>query len=173
MAELREALGQGKDLRSLTAARKVEMEKWAAIVPPPILGTSPPPSGDPLEDGIISMFGMPPEPSADPSVIKGIAASPGTVRGKAKVVRTLSEASKLEKGDTMVCEMTMPPWTPLFSTVGAVVADTGGVLSHCAIVSREYRMPCVVGTAIGTAVIKDGMMLTVDGGRGLVGIDSV
>jgi pyruvate,water dikinase len=107
-------------------------------------------------------FGVPPEPSRDPDII------PGT----AKVVRSLAEASKLEKGDIMVCEMTMPPWMPLFSIAGAVVAGTGGPLSHCAIVSREYKMPCVVGTVIGTAVITDGMTLTVDGAKGIVRIDS-
>ena len=57
-------------------------------------------------------------------------------------------------------------------TVCAVVADTGGILTHCAIVAREYRIPCVVGTAFGTAVIKDGMMLTVDGSKGIVRIES-
>ena len=72
----------------------------------------------------------------------------------------------------MVCEMTMPPWTPLFVTVNAVVADTGGVLSHCAIVSREYRMPCVVGTQVGTALLQDGIKITVDGSTGIVRIDS-
>ena len=72
----------------------------------------------------------------------------------------------------MICEMTMPPWTPLFSTISALVADTGGVLSHCAIVAREYHLPCVVGTAIGTSVITDGMLVTVDGSKGLVRIDS-
>jgi pyruvate,water dikinase len=94
------------------------------------------------------------------------------VQGRAKVVKKLSEASKIEPGDVLVCEMTMPPWTPLFSTVSAVVADTGGILSHCAVVAREYGLPCVVGTAVGTAVIKDGMMLTVDGTKGIVRIDS-
>ena len=53
-----------------------------------------------------------------------------------------------------------------------MVADTGGVLSHCAIVSREYGMPCVVGTAVGTAVLRDGMQVTVDGSKGIVRIDS-
>jgi pyruvate,water dikinase len=52
------------------------------------------------------------------------------------------------------------------------VADTGGVLSHCAIVSREYGLPAVVGTRIGTAVLKDGMQLTVDGSKGLVRIEA-
>ena len=105
-------------------------------------------------------------------VINGIGASSGTVQGRAKVVHTLSEASKLQPGDILVCEMTMPPWTPLFSIASAVVADTGGVLSHCAIVSREYGMPCVVGTLVGTAVLQDGMLLTVDGSQGIVRIDA-
>ena len=72
----------------------------------------------------------------------------------------------------MVCEMTLPPWTPLFSTVSAVVADTGGILSHCAIVAREYRIPCVVGTGVGTVTIKDGQTVTVDGSKGIVRIES-
>jgi rifampicin phosphotransferase len=68
--------------------------------------------------------------------------------------------------------MTLPPWTPLFSTASAVVADTGGILSHCAIVARETRIPCVVGTMTGTSLIKDGQTITVDGSRGIVRIES-
>ena len=102
----------------------------------------------------------------------GTGASRGVVQGRAKVVRRLADASKLQPGDIMICEMTMPPWTPLFATISGLVADTGGVLSHCAIVAREYHLPCVVGTAIGTSVITDGMLVTVDGSKGLVRIDS-
>ena len=72
----------------------------------------------------------------------------------------------------ILAESPMPPRTTLFSPASAVVVDTGGVLSHCAIVSREYRIPCVVGTIVGTAVIQDGMRLTVDSSRGIVPIDS-
>jgi pyruvate,water dikinase len=165
----------GTDHKSLIAGRKAEMEKWAKIVPMPTIGEPPPHEegeGDPLGMAFAKFFGVPPEPSRDPDIIQGLGASPGTVQGTAKVVRTLAEASNLKKGDIMVCEMTMPPWTPLFSIAGAVVADTGGPLSHCAIVSREYKMPCVVGTVVGTAVIKDGMTLTVDGAKGIVRIDS-
>ncbi|HEY3082942.1 MAG TPA: PEP-utilizing enzyme [Chloroflexota bacterium] len=72
----------------------------------------------------------------------------------------------------LVCEMTVPAWTPLFSLVSAVVADTGGMLSHCAIVAREYGLPCVVSTRVGTATIADGMLLTVDGGQGIVRIEA-
>ena len=171
LAEIREGLA-GKNLRSLVAQRNAEIEKWSKVLPPPALGDPPPPSDDPLAGAIEKMFGMPPEPSRDPSIITGIAASPGMVQGRAKVVCKLSEAGKVEPGDVLVCEMTMPAWTPLFSTVSAVVADTGGVLSHCAIVAREYRLPCVVQTIVGTTAIKDGMLLTVDGSKGIVRIDA-
>src|SRR5262249_48890511 len=153
--------------------RQLEMAAWSRVVPPLTIGEPPPPSDDPLEEAILrKMLGVPPGPSRDPDVITGTGASPGTVQGRAKVMRNLSEASTVQPGNILVCDMTMPPWTPLFSTVSAVVADTGGVLSHCAIVSREYRLPCVVGTIVGTAVIKDGMLLTVDGAKGIVRIDS-
>tara|TARA_Y100000588_G_scaffold174762_1_gene188834 strand:+ start:2004 stop:3389 length:1386 start_codon:yes stop_codon:yes gene_type:complete len=164
----------GADHKSAVAERKAEMERWSKVVPPPVIGEPPPHEGeeDPLAAALGKFFGVPPEPSTDPDIIQGLGASPGTVQGTAEVVKSLSEASKLEKGDIMVCEMTMPPWTPLFSIAGAVVADTGGPLSHCAIVSREHKMPCVVGSVVGTAVITGGMQLTVDGAKGIVRIDS-
>ncbi|MCH7739258.1 MAG: hypothetical protein IIC93_03835 [Chloroflexi bacterium] len=171
-AEIAQAF-DGTDQSALAKQRRAEMAAWATIVPPPMFGEPPPPpEGDPMFAGLMKMFGLPAEPSDDPDVINGTGASAGVVQGTAKVVKNLSEASKLRKGDILVTEMTMPPWTPLFSTVSAVVADTGGVLSHCAIVSREYRIPCVVGTIVGTSVIKDGMQLTVDGSQGIVRIDS-
>jgi pyruvate,water dikinase len=169
-AELGEAFG-GKDFKAVAAERAAEIERFAKVVPPLFIGTPPPPDGDPIVDVIVRFFGVPVEPSTDPAVLTGIAASPGTARGPAKVVRDLNEASKLQSGDVLVCEMTLPPWTPLFSTACAVVADTGGILSHCAIVAREYRIPCVVGTGNGTSVIKDGMMITVDGSKGVIRIE--
>jgi pyruvate,water dikinase len=169
-AEIKEAMA-GADKNTVVATRRAEMAHFAQIVPPPVIGIPPPPS-DPVEDVLFRFFGGPVDVSADPSVINGIAASPGTARGPAKVVRDLAEASKVKQGDVLVCEMTLPPWTPLFSTACAVVADTGGILSHCAIVAREYRIPCVVGTGTGTIQIKDGMILTVDGSKGIVRIES-
>jgi pyruvate,water dikinase len=164
----------GTPQQSLVARRKEEIDMWSKIVPQPTIGEPPPHEGeeDPLATALGKFFGIPAEPSMDPDIIQGLGASPGVVQGKAKVVRSLDEARKLEKGDIMVCEMTMPPWTPLFSIVSAVVADTGGPLSHCAIVSREYKMPCVVGSVVGTSVINDGMTLTVDGAKGIVRIDA-
>jgi phosphoenolpyruvate synthase/pyruvate phosphate dikinase len=76
------------------------------------------------------MLGVPPEPSCDPNPITATGASPGTVQGRAKVMHDLSEASKVQPGDILICEMTMPTWTSLFSTVSAVVSDTAGTLRH-------------------------------------------
>ena len=172
LAEIRAGLA-GVNQQILAAQRQAEMAAWSKIIPPPTIGEQPPPGDDPFEEAVLrKMLGVPPEPSQDPDVITGTGASPGTVQGRAKVVRNLSEASKIQPGEILVCEMTMPAWTSLFSTVSAVVSDTGGVLSHCAIVSREYRIPCVVGTVVGTSVIKDGMLLTVDGSQGMVRIDT-
>jgi pyruvate,water dikinase len=88
----------------------------------------------------------------------------------ARIVRSLDEADRLAPGDVLVAETTTPPWTPLFATLAAVVTDTGGVLSHCAVVAREYGMPAVVGTGDGTDRIPDGAAVEVDGDAGVVRI---
>ncbi len=172
--EVRQALSSGADYREQTRQRRTVFEEAGRIVPPDHLGEATPANPDPFFIAIVDkMLGfLPLEPSTDPSIITGVAASPGTVQGTAKVVRTLVEASKLQQGDIMVCEMTVPTWVPLFATVRAVVADSGGILSHCAIVAREFGLPAVVGTRLGTQMLKDGMTITVDGARGLVRIDS-
>ena len=153
----------------LAAQRKADLEHWSKVVPPPFIGTQP--TEQMREDVTDRFWGLNNEPSRDPKIITGHGASKGVVTAPAKVVRHLGEADKLVPGDVLVCEMTMPPWTPLFSTVSAVVADSGGVLSHCAIVAREYGIPCVVGTRVGTRRIRDGQMLTVDGAKGVVRIE--
>jgi pyruvate,water dikinase len=86
------------------------------------------------------------------------------------VIATLAEADKLHQGDVLVTRATAPAWTPLFATAAAIVTDAGGILSHCAVVAREYRLPAVVGTEVATARIQDGQMLEVDGAAGVVRI---
>lgn len=170
--ELRQAATEptSRNWAALVAERRADRERWSGVVPPRELGTRMPegPADNPIS---ASFFGKKPEASHDPKVINGVGASRGTVTATARVVKSLSEAHKLQPGDVLVCEMTMPAWTPLFATVSAVVADSGGVLSHCAIVAREYRIPCVVGTHIGTQVLKDGQRITVDGAQGIVRIE--
>jgi phosphohistidine swiveling domain-containing protein len=161
------------DQRALGRQRREEMEAWAKITPPPTLGTPPPPEADPFMDAItVRLLGITPpdDTPPEPDVFKGVAGSPGVVRGTARVVRSLAEAAVLQDGDIMVCEMTLPPWVPLFSIVSGVVTDTGGVLSHCAIVAREFELPAVVGTQVGTSSIPDGALVEVDGTKGVVTI---
>ena len=105
-------------------------------------------------------------------MIKAVAGSPGVYTGKARVCRSLAQATdELQEGEIMVVEMTLPPWVPLFSLAGAVVSDVGGILSHSAIVARECGVPAVVGTNIGTTVINTGQTITVDGNNGVVYVD--
>ena len=102
--------------------------------------------------------------------ITGAGASAGIARGRATVVRGPADIHKVQPGDVLVCEMMVPTWTPLLATVSAIVADKGGILSNGAVIAREFQVPCVVQTAVGTAVIRDGMFLTVDGSSGIVAV---
>jgi pyruvate,water dikinase len=159
------------DRRALVAERRAEVERAATITPPLVLGTPPsgPPPQDPIGRAIVKMFGGgPPPASEESSELRGSAGSPGVIRGTARVLRSLSEADRLQPGDVLVAEFTAPPWTPLFATASAVVTDAGGILSHCAVVAREYGIPAVVGTARATATIRDGQQIEVDGNAGLV-----
>ncbi|MEZ4713728.1 MAG: PEP-utilizing enzyme [Caldilineaceae bacterium] len=165
-------LQQPQNLQERIAERKATLAHFATIQPPMVIGTMPaaPPPDDPGTRAAMRFFGTPPQPSADPNTINGAAGSPGKITGKAKVVRTLSEAGKLNKGDILVTETTAPPWTPLFATAAAIVTDAGGILSHCAVVAREYAIPAVVGTYTATHLIHDDMQIEVDGSNGTVRI---
>ena len=116
-------------------------------------------------------FGGRVEQSADETQIRGNAGSRGKVTGIARVALSLEQAAGLQPGEILVCTTTAPPWTPLFATAAAVVTDTGGILSHCAVVAREFGIPAVVGTHVGTATIKTGQRITVDGSRGVVTLE--
>lgn len=79
-----------------------------------------------------------------------------------------SEFGKVRRGDVLVCPTTAPTWTLLFSNVGALVTDMGGLLSHPSIIAREYGIPAVVGTGNATKLLQDGQLVKVDGSRGEV-----
>ena len=102
-------------------------------------------------------------------LVRGVPASPGVAVGKVKVALTLEDAAKkMEKGDVLVTKMTDPDWVPYMKLASAIVTDEGGMTAHAAIVARELGIPAVVGTGNATKVLKDGMVVTVDGSRGLV-----
>lgn len=105
---------------------------------------------------------------ADGETLKGVSGSSGTAIGSVCIIHSPSEFYKMKKGDILVCELTDPEWTPLFSLASAVVADTGSSLSHAAIVAREFGIPAVLGVGFATARFQDGETIKVDGDNGVV-----
>jgi pyruvate,water dikinase len=163
--ELAAAAADGADVTGPARARKQEREAQRRLDAPPLLGA--PPEG-PADPGLENFFGKAGPPDLEDGVLRGSPASAGRVTGIARVITRIDELERVRAGDILVCRSTTPPWTPVFGSIAALVTDTGGVLSHGAIVAREYRLPAVVGTKIGTHVIADGQTITVDGERGEV-----
>jgi rifampicin phosphotransferase len=101
-------------------------------------------------------------------MLSGIAASPGRYTGTVRIIRSEAEFDRLRAGDVLVCPATSPVWSVLFPNVGAVVADSGGILSHPAIIAREFGVPAVVATRVGTTQLRNGQVVVVDGTIGTV-----
>lgn len=102
-----------------------------------------------------------------PSFVKGRVASRGKVMGRACVVRSIKEIGKVKKGMVLVTPMTTPDFTPVLGKIAAIVTDEGGVTCHAAIVSREFNIPCIVGTSNATEIFKDNDVLEVDAENGI------
>jgi rifampicin phosphotransferase len=167
-----EAINQ---VQALVQTRRDEMELARTLTPPPFIGAAPPeppPTGNPMERANARFFGGPPQQADTPGQLKGNAGSRGVATGTARVARTLEEATGVLPGEILVAVTTMPAWTPLFGVAAAVVTETGGPLSHCAIVAREYGIPAVVGAYGATRAITTGQLVTVDGGTGIVTLDA-
>ncbi|WP_169981108.1 PEP/pyruvate-binding domain-containing protein [Microbispora sp. H10836] len=117
-----------------------------------------------------------PPPSTAPSgaadipaaAFKATPGSHGTVTGTARIVRGPGDFARVRPGDILVCPFTDPAWTPLLSIAAGVVTETGGVLSHAAIVAREHAIPAVLGLANATSRLRDGTVITIDGTTGTV-----
>ena len=104
------------------------------------------------------------------SGLKGMAASPGIAEGPARVIMTSDDLSEIEPGDILVTPVTAPSWGPIFGKIAATVTDIGGMMSHAAIVCREYGLPAVTGTGSASTTITTGQWLRVDGTKGTVEI---
>ena len=105
--------------------------------------------------------------------LRGIAASPGQVSGRARVLHHPDEGGSLQAGEVLVAPSTDPAWTPLFLRACAVVMETGGYLSHGAIVAREFGIPAVINIPGLLKLVKDGQQMTVDGNWGLITLGDV
>jgi phosphohistidine swiveling domain-containing protein len=160
--ELRRALTETFDVRDLVSRRRDEQARG-------------------LADGVQPYLGDPPEQRERDSIIEGFygsagdglsgaGASPGVAEGVARVVVGQSDFTRIQTGDILVTTTTTPAWTPLFPSLAGLVTETGGILSHAAVVAREYGLPAVVGAAGATAAIRDGMRIRIDGSAGTIGI---
>jgi pyruvate,water dikinase len=109
-----------------------------------------------------------PHRDAGDALVAGEPAGTGRATGPVRVIREPAEFGRLRPGEVLVCPSTNPSWTPLFQRAAAVVVDSGGIASHAAIVAREYGIPAVMGTAVGSTTLRDGQLVTVDGDTGRV-----
>ncbi|MCB9684796.1 MAG: hypothetical protein H6735_07155 [Alphaproteobacteria bacterium] len=152
--ELRDAVARGRtdELRERARHRKEIWERDAARIPPTFLtGRDPSPVTTP-----------------DGERLSGLGISPGRARGTVRVLRSVADGAALRPGDVLVAHAVDPAWTPLFLTAGAVILELGSMLSHGAVVAREYGVPAVVNVEGATRRLRDGQEVTVDGARGAI-----
>jgi pyruvate,water dikinase len=154
LPEVRRAL-DGEDMRELVAARRAEYarEMRRRHIPRVLLS-----DGTDAE----AAYATPGEGG-----MRGTPASPGVATGSARVLRS-PVGARLEPGEVLVAPATDPGWTPLFLTASALVMEMGGMMSHGAVVAREYGIPAVVGVPNATDLLTTGQRVTVDGSAGTV-----
>ena len=154
-----EELCQGPPFASaLLERRKADFRHFQKLTPPRVM----------TSDGEILM-GRYHREDLPNGAIAGLAVSAGVVEGRARVLRSMGEA-QLEKGDILVTAYTDPSWTPLFVSIAGLVTEVGGLMTHGAVIAREYGLPAVVGVDRATRLIQDGQRIRVHGSQGYVEI---
>lgn len=150
-----------RPVHDLVRERRAEFAANAQHSPPAI-----------LRDGVA--VDMPQSAATDTAsgTLRGIAGSPGIAHGIVRVVRGPDEFEKLKRGEILVAPLTNPVWTPLFAIAGGIITQVGGILSHGAIVAREYGIPAVMAVPDATTLLQDGQRVTVDGNKGIVILES-
>ncbi|MFC0542504.1 PEP-utilizing enzyme [Kutzneria chonburiensis] len=168
------APGRGRAYWEPIIARRREifaaLDAWQ---PPPALGPPPTAVSEPLT---VMLWGINTDTVAgwltddvdEPGVLRGVAGSPGIVEGPVRVVQSVSQLAEIREGEILVCPATSPAWAPVFSRIAATVSDVGGIMSHTAIVCREYGLPAVVGTGRAVSTLRTGQLVRVDGNTGVV-----
>jgi pyruvate, water dikinase len=157
----------------IVARRKEILQRLRDWRPPPALGTLPETVVN--DPAAVMLWGITPErlrqwanAQEGGDTLVGAAASPGTAEGPARVVRDVEQIVEVRDGEILVCTVTSPGWAPIFPKIRAAVTDIGGIMSHAAIVCREYGLPAVVGTGRATVEITTGQWIRVDGSSGVV-----
>jgi pyruvate,water dikinase len=143
-------------MQEVVKARRAEFDRNAQHSPPAIVR-----NGVPVEVAAEAR-------ETGTGQLRGIAGSPGLVTGRVRVIHGPQDFDKLQRGEILVAPLTNPVWTPLFAIAGGIVTQVGGILSHGAIVAREYGIPAVMAVKDATAVLRDGENVTVDGNKGVV-----
>jgi pyruvate,water dikinase len=156
--ELQDVMGTNQADEQLIRRRKEAFRSYGALTPPRVLTSE--------GEGIAGSYRRDDVPAG---ALVGLPVSAGTVEGRARVILDIAEAD-LEPGDILVTAFTDPSWTPLFVTVGGLVTEVGGLMTHGAVIAREYGLPAVVGVENATRVIQDGQRIRVHGTDGYVEI---
>jgi pyruvate,water dikinase len=159
LPELEALASSPRRVQNLVNARRSEFLANAQISPPPILREGVAVESSPAQS-------MPSSENTDQ--LRGIAGSPGIVTGVVRIIRGPHDFDKLQRGEILVAPLTNPVWTPLFAIAGGVITQVGGILSHGAIVAREYGIPAVMAVQNALHLLRDGQRVTVDGNKGVV-----
>nr|WP_229805598.1 rifamycin-inactivating phosphotransferase [Microbispora rosea] len=158
LEELREVVRTDEADADLIAERRAAFRSHEALTPPRVF----------TSDGEV-VTARYRRDDAPPGALAGLPVSAGTVEGRARVVLDMAQAD-LEAGDILVTAFTDPSWTPLFVTVAGLVTEVGGLMTHGAVIAREYGLPAVVGVEQATRLIRDGQRIRVHGTDGYVEI---
>lgn len=156
--EFREVIVKNKLNYEIIKARKVQCKLYEKLTPPRVMKS----------DGEI-VIGEYKERNLPEGVMLGLPVSTGIIEGRARVILNMEDAN-LEKGDILVTPFTDPSWTPLFVSIKGLVTEVGGLMTHGAVIAREYGLPAVVGVENATKLIKDGQQIRIDGTKGYVEI---
>ncbi|MFI9402071.1 rifamycin-inactivating phosphotransferase [Nocardia sp. NPDC052316] len=156
--ELREVVSTQRASAELIDARRDEFRAFQALTPPRVL----------TSDGA-ALTGTYRRADLPSGALPGMAVSAGTIEGRARVLSDIAQAD-LAAGDILVTAYTDPSWTPLFVTIKALVTEVGGLMTHGAVIAREYGLPAVVGVEHATELIRDGQRIRVNGTDGYVEI---
>ncbi|MBI4675744.1 MAG: hypothetical protein HY741_29225 [Chloroflexi bacterium] len=157
LEEMQELAASPHARREVIQTRRAEFQENLERTPPPI-----------VRDGVGVEIVRTASGEHVDGQLRGIAGSPGVATGIVRVVRGPREFEKLQRGEILVAPLTNPVWTPLFAIAGGIVTQVGGILSHGAIVAREYGIPAVMAVPDATNLLHDGQAVTVDGNRGIV-----
>ncbi len=153
-----------EDRRAIVEERRETLARWRTVRPPSVVGKP----ADPDDDDEVDRFDGKKIESTEPDELRGTGASAGVARGRARIVRTQTDFGTVDSGDIIVCPSSNPSWVPLFAIAGGLITDTGGVLSHAAVVAREFALPAVVGVGQATTRIAADQLVEIDGTSGIV-----